>query len=408
MLSYSFFLFFCYFISKINSASLKPIFYLPCLTCSPLFANITKPELYPQCPNPFISQKFWPIDYTLQSQYPDCYGILIDTKFNETTKKVSPLPGISVFSTDFGDYESQTSFIPFANKLINEQGYEKNKNLFGCCYDWIHYYLGIDYFFNQLIEKIELAVKNNEGRKAVLIGQSLGTHFILYFLNKLTSPEWRSKYIDRAIMSGPAMFGCFDPFNEFVKGFFSYLTVTEGVKQAAYKMPSCQLLSYHYIVGKDTVVFQNATNKRSNKSHSISQINNFDVKAPQIKEYLNKYGHLQGEALKIFNVIEEGLSELPPELDIPLLILYNSGISTYSHYDASDGFDNLKILTGPGDGTCQSDGAEYICDHWNQVKCFDAKSSDGKYSHLQMINAPDNMERMVDFIDNPTNKVRKK
>lgn len=403
-----FFILFNFFIYDSSSAPLKPVFFLPCLTCSPLYANITEPEKYPQCPQPFINRQFWPIDLTLQKEYPDCYGILIDTKFNETTKKVSPLPGISIFSTKFGDYESQSSFVPFANKLIKEQQYEKNKNLFGCCYDWIHYYLGLDYFFKELTEKIEWAVQNNNGKKAVLIGLSLGTHFIQYYLNNMTTPEWRQKYIDRAIMAGTCPFGCFDPFNEFVQGFFSRLTVSEGVKQAAYKMPSCQLLSANYIVSQNTVIFKNAKIE-SNKSllmkrPIISNIENIDIKAPEIKEYLTNYGNLKGEALQIFNVIENDLKSTPKELDVPLLVLYNSGIDTFAYYDASNGFDKLQRMKGPGDGTCQSESAEYICDRWTQVKCFDAKSKDLKYAHIQMLHADDNMERMIDFIDNTPQK----
>lgn len=401
----SFFAIFINFlIHKSNSASLKPVFFFPCLTCSPLFANITEPDKYPQCPKPFINRQFWPKNSTLQKEYPDCYGVLIDTRFNETTEKVTPLPGISIFSTKFGDYESQSSFVPFANKLIKEQGYEKNKNLFGCCYDWIHYYLGIDYFFNELIEKIEWSVNNNDGKKAVLIGLSLGTHLIQYFLTNLTTAEWREKYIDRAIMAGTCPYGCFDPFNYFVQGYFSTLTVTEGVKQAAYRMPSCQLLSAHYFVGKDTVVFQNAkteTNKSLTGRPIISPINNIDIKAPEIRDYLTNYGNLKGEALKIFKVIERGLIAKPIELDVPLLVLYNSGMNTYTYYDASNGFDKLEKKIGKGDGTCQSESAEYICDNWNNVKCFDPKSPDSKYSHIGMLKAPDNMERMIDFIDNP-------
>ncbi|KAK8898515.1 hypothetical protein M9Y10_000806 [Tritrichomonas musculus] len=404
--------FLSFLIYNSNSASLKPVFYLPCLTCSPLFANITEPDKYPQCPKPFINRQFWPINYTLQKEYPDCYGVLIDSQFNETTNKVSPLPGISIFSTKFGDYESQSGFIPLANKLIKEEGYEKNKNLFGCCYDWIHYYLGLDYFFKEFTEKIEWAVNNNEGKKAVLIGLSLGTHFVHYFLTNLTTPEWREKYIDRVVMAGTCPFGCFDPFTEFVQGFFSRLTTTERVKQAAYKMPSCQLLSSNYIVSKNSIIFQNAKiddnlnipkkdNRSSIERPKISQFKNADIKAPEIRDYLINYGHLKGEALQIFNVIEKGLQSKPIELDVPLLVLYNSGIDTFSYYDASNGYDNLVKKTGKGDGTCQSESAEYICDNWNHVKCFDPKSKDMTYAHIQMLKAPDNMERIIDFIDNP-------
>ncbi|OHT05442.1 hypothetical protein TRFO_26867 [Tritrichomonas foetus] len=371
-------------------ACVKPVFFIPCLCGPRLYANITEPDLHSECPE-MNNYQFWPIDGQLQSKYPDCYGKLMNTKYDETTRRVSPLQGITITSEPFGDYESQYSFVPLANEL-KKQGYQKNVNLFGALYDFIHYPLGLDDFLNILIQKIEEAYKVNS-EKAVLIGQSLGTHFVYMILTKWTTKQWREKYIDRAIFVAPAFLGCFNPFDEFVQGWFSNLKVTPGVTESARRMTACQVLATNYVVGENSIVFKNSEDPSKS------------VKAPEIRQYLIQNKVLTDDNIKIFDEIETILKEYPTEPDVPSLVIYNSGIDTKVAFDATEGIDKLKYIYGKGDETCQSEGAEWVCDHWSNVKCFDAKSSSQTYEHISMLFASDNIQRMIRFIDN--NNVKK-
>lgn len=377
-------LFSLFFIGTASKA-LKPLFFLPCLTCSPLYANITDPDRYPECPSPYMRRRLWPIDVTLQSEYPECYGILMDTVLDRKTNTTSPRPGITIYTDDFGNYANLASFKALAKTLTFQHHYEDNVNIFGVTYDWIHYYLGLDYVFNNLTRNIETAVKNNEGKKAILMGQSLGAHFIKYYLKHKVSKEWINQYIDRVIFAGPAFYGCFNPFDEFVRGWFSQLQVTPGVAEAARKMVSCQCLTPNYVIGKDETVFKNAGGK--------------DLKPSDIKQYLIDNGALTGDALDIFNIVEEDLKEEPTDIGVPSLILYNSGFQTQTSFDATNGFEGLKPLLGPGDSTCETYQADYICEHWAQVKCLDFESTDVKYSHLEMIRTPEAIFKIIDFMD---------
>ena len=70
----------------------------------------------------------------------------------------------------------QASYSNLTDYLVRTMGYTVGKDLFGAPYDWRLHLSGLEQSgqMDQLMARIENAVNNNCGKKAILIGHSMG------------------------------------------------------------------------------------------------------------------------------------------------------------------------------------------------------------------------------------------
>jgi pimeloyl-ACP methyl ester carboxylesterase len=70
----------------------------------------------------------------------------------------------------------QASYSDLTDYLVDSMGYTVGKDLFGAPYDWRLHLSGLKHSgqMDQLMAKIESAVNSNCGKKAILIGHSMG------------------------------------------------------------------------------------------------------------------------------------------------------------------------------------------------------------------------------------------
>ena len=359
------------------SFSEKPIFLIPGYTGSDLYATILEPDYYPSCPSLPPHFQIYPFNDTFIKKYPDCNGLLFTSFYNNKTRIVEHLPGIKVESAAFGDVSTIPSYNTLISRLIKE-GYVPNKTLFGCPYDWTLYYSGLPFFFDELKRNIEDATKSL-GEKAILVGHSMGAHVVRLLLHNYTESSWAEKYVDKIIFNAPAFYGCSDLYKTALEGDIEGKTQSEMFAKAIRQMPSVLALFENYNIIKDKYIF-------------VPE----NITPSQVKDFLYNRYILDERSLVIFKTIEDSLIEEPFEPPVQTLLFYNSGQQTPVAFNST----NYDIIYGPGDGSCQSDIIDVLCEKWSRkTKCIDWKSSNPNFGHIPMLSEPSEIEMILGFIN---------
>lgn len=356
------------------SFSKKPMYLFSGFGGSSLYATITEPELYPQCPPNLNRFQFFPINPIFSQQYPQCLGILFSTTYNSDKNQVQSLPGIIIEADSIGNVTSIPQFSKVVGRLISE-GYTVNRTLFGVPYNWIHYYPGTLNLFSMLKEHIE-NTSNKAGEKVILFGHSMGSHLIRLLFSNFTDSKWVKKYIDRVILSAPTYYGCFDYIEKIIKGDL-YTLKNENITNSIRHMPSIFLNFENYNLFQDKIVFTNSEIRPNNVHH-----------------YLHQLGFLDDLSMQIFSQIEPSLIEKPAEFPVPTLLFYNTEIPTPVSFNGA----TLEKIEGKGDGVCQSDILEKLCSKWKHTRCVNWKKNDPKFGHIEMLGIRDELNKISEFI----------
>lgn len=370
---------FCIFLTI--SFSIKPIYLIPGFTGCALYATITKPKEYPQCPRNIRHFQFFPINTSFQQKYPECLGLLYSTIYDSRTNSISTYPGIHIEADSFGNV---TSFASYANvvKHLLSSGYVINQTLFGVPYDWIHYYPGTIKIFSNLKNHIE-DIYGRTGKKVILFGHSMGSHLVRLLFSNYSDKSWVDKYIDRVILNAPAFYGCSGIVELVITGILDDEKVPdEFIAFSLRHMPSAFLLFENYNINKS-------------KNFFISNFLNGGVKSFEVHKYLRQENVIDDMSMKIFSVIEPSLMQKPSELPVKTILFYNSGLKTPVAFHE----ETLQRIDGDGDGLCQSDVIETLCKQWKNTKCINWNSNDDRFNHVTMLSAKEELDMISDFIN---------
>jgi hypothetical protein len=110
-----------------------------------------------------------------------------------------------------------------------------------------------------------------------------------------------------------------------------------------------------------------------------------------------------GDYEKIFDLYIPCFATVPVALDVPVAIVYNSGLDTPITIDRSSGSD--VFLYGRGDTHVNAEGPEYFCSKWRgptPVDCMDLKSEGFESYHMTMLWESDVLDFTVDHALNDT------
>lgn len=183
--------------------SLPPIVFLPGFTGSRLYAEVNDTSSLPvscQGSNIPISTPFVVLfNVTLMFKDPNCLYDLLSMEFDSSAKTFGPLPGINIFTLNFGGFDGIEAIYYSFPLDVKSWGYEVNINLFGAPYDYRFMssnsltQIG---FISDLKSLVEHAYLLNNRQKVLLVGHSNGGPTMYSFLtSKLISPAWKDKYI---------------------------------------------------------------------------------------------------------------------------------------------------------------------------------------------------------------------
>jgi lecithin-cholesterol acyltransferase len=136
----------------------------------------------------------------------------------------------------------------------------------------------------------------------------------------------------------------------------------------------------------NTVIFANTT-------VLIDESGN-EYKGADIVNILRDNGKLPGDTEKMLDLFVPFFATAPPALDVPVAIVYNSGLGTTITIDRRSGKD--EFVFGRGDYLVNAEGPEWCCANWKSpfpVQCLDLRSDGVNSDHLTMLWNPE----LLDF-----------
>lgn len=264
------------------------------------------------------------------------------------------------------------------------------KNVFNVPYDWYHYFYNTNEVFTNLKEKIEREVQKT-GRKAVLVGYSLGGHFIRYFLNDFSNKKWNLNHIAGIQFGSSVIAGAFPTLIHHITGQFptNALFKTDFFKH----MPSFTAMFPNFHANKKVI--------KKTVINSKSQIETKFLDASQIFERLKKSKKIDKMTellyLKGLNFFKEDIVDP----GIKSFFIFNSGIPTINKINITvkNSKNSYEIVYGEGDGMMPTNGIKYVINKWSNVSYHDFNTNDKKFGHLSMIKQPEYSKLTREFID---------
>lgn len=426
-------------IIKIISVDHSPIVILPGLYGSNLYATYDHPAGLPW----YCQQKmddelmFLRVKFLIPPLY-NCLPFLSHLNYDNETQKVFNHPGVKINVHDFGgdgavDYiiKNQGKYIPnqkfqgikfydFYHSLItyfSKNGYRVGRNFFTAPYDWRRGPMFSDDFWPDFKKLIEEAYEKSNGKKVTLIGFSMGCFMIQQFLaaekisqdpifdqehikrsindiNSIVNESWKEKYLEKVIFLAPSFGGSF---NYFASVFGQYATINSNVHNEYFKDFAMNSPSFHshfpnFEIFGEIPIVQGPTGRNYTAKQLTELVKNFTTISDNNRQIMEKSIEIQKKA--------------PYDIgdNIPLLVIYNSQISTPVLLNYSKGWDQPpeRINLPNGDGTIQVQGPRYLCDHWSSTNrpliCIDLNNNDEKnYLHSTLPNNPFVQELLLNF-----------
>jgi lecithin-cholesterol acyltransferase len=347
---------------------------------SPLSGSITG-AAHRYCPHNRTGL-FWIDDLLMIPPLFNCVADWIRLTWNDYTNDIEQLSYVQLNSGPIGDVDSVTfvdKFLGFqvvptyqilANRFLN-LGYMKGQDLFGIPYDWRFGLHQKPEFWNNITKLIENAIVMQKA-KAALIGHSMGGMFIHHFLTNLTTAEWRSKYIESAVLISPSVGGSGVAFRGLWTGQIPFLSFLGNFTEMMRNLGGIHIHLLNSQIFADTVVY-------------IDEAGNKHLGA-DIVNLLKNNGKLPGKSEKMFDLYTPYFTTAPTPLDVPVSIVYDSGLKTALTIARSSG--KNEFIYGRGDMLVNAEGPEYCCSLWKgltPIDCLDLKSNGINSNHLTLL-----------------------
>lgn len=364
--------------------SLNPVVLIPGTMGSLLRATVTDRKTHWYCPKNLDNVDIWINEEYFIPPLVNCLGDWLTMEYDPVTKDAVNQPGVKMDIVDFGgvdgmayldDLFNSTHLLPYMHiyiKHLEKQGYTIGQNIFGAPFDWRRGLLLGKEHYNKMIKLCEEAYIKNDGQKVVLIGHSLGGYFIHYFLSNITTPEWRAKYIESAILVAPSFGGAGTIIEQLWNGKVSVLRSLGLSHDIMAKLASS--------VGALYVHLPNA-NAFGDTTVLIDENGNH-YNADQAGEVLRANGKFRGTP-EIYDLHKNFHYNPLKSLDVPTVLVYNDRAKTKVGWDAS----KKDFINGPGDNVVNDFGAKYFCNNWKsnkKLKCINLNSTSEWATHILM------------------------
>jgi pimeloyl-ACP methyl ester carboxylesterase len=366
------------FLFPFKTLSLKPVILIPGLVASPLYGTVTGSNHW-YCPN-LRNRQVWindllflpPFSYCLTDWTrldwnPETQELVQPPYVNISPPPIGPLDNVLYVDSLFGSIHTTPTFSILANRLI-ASGYEKDKDLFGLPYDWRFGLWQPPAFWANVTSFIEKVV-NETGKKAILTGHSMGGFLCHYFLSNKTTAEWRSQYIDSTVMIAPSFGGFGLAFRALWSKKLPFLSVLGQFNETMNTFGGIQIHMPNSEIYENTTVYIHSDGTKYSGS--------------EIPKLLAERNALSADGLASLGHFVPFFEKIPGQLDVPVSIVYNSGIQTVLGVNESAGKEDW--IFGPGDRLVNSETAAHVCKAWKNVTCLDLHTRWPTGGHIVML-----------------------
>lgn len=166
----------------------------------------------------------------------DCWIDNIRIVYNRTTRKTSNAPGVEVrvpgfgqtYPVEFLDTNRLAGYFHTMVQHLVNMGYVRNETVRAAPYDWRIAPNEQEEYFAQLQGLVE-EMHDLYQQPVHLLGHSMGSNYILYFLNQ-QSQEWKDKYIKSFISLGAPWGGAVKPLRVLASGENDGIPLVSNIK----------------------------------------------------------------------------------------------------------------------------------------------------------------------------------
>ncbi|XP_053281991.1 phosphatidylcholine-sterol acyltransferase [Pleuronectes platessa] len=212
--------------TRVLSNSTPPLIIVPGNLGNRLEAKLNKPTLVSwMC---YKKTEHWfPLWIDLNMFMPigiDCWIDNIRLVYDRTTRRSSNSPGVQVRVPGFGqtypieylDYNKLAGYFFSMVQHLVDVGYTRNETIRGAPYDWRLAPNENEEYLVKLKDLVEEMYDQNQ-HPVYLLGHSMGSHYVLYFLNQ--QPQaWKDKFIRGFISLGAPWGGAVKPLRVMASG----------------------------------------------------------------------------------------------------------------------------------------------------------------------------------------------
>lgn len=273
-------------------------------------------------------------DNTLIDKF--CWEDNVKVIYDKNNNTLLNSPGVVTMIKNFG---STPDYMNTLVESLQSIGYHLNFNLFGADYDFRKICSKDEYtnYINEVKAMIELSVRNNNGKKAILMGHGLGAN-VANFLLVNQSKEWKDKYIDSFISISGSYGGCPQALRTLLSGLDNFNNSEGQLVKNAYKNFSglLWLLPSSNVYGNTPLVYFNNTAYSIN---NLERLLTLDDEYETYEIYKNIVKPIQDKAMEA------------PGVSVYVLAGYN--IPTESDYVYKDTVSNSPSLVNPYYNTYQ-------------------------------------------------------
>ena len=300
---------------------------------------------------------------------------------NITIVDFGGINGINTVDTIFYDKHILPYYKIMIDKL-QDNGFVVGDTIFGAPFDWRFGVYQSDSFWQQMIELVE-KVYNQNKKRVVLLGHSMGCYLLNVMLTQKTTKQWREKYVDSSIYVAPSFGGAGLAFSSLWTKKIPFLEIIGEYPETIDTLMGLHIHMQNEELWGDKVV-------------SIG-LNGENLTAKNLTKYLLDNGKLDENSYKIYQKSEPFFKHLPQESDVQTAIIYNSGLISLEGLDLREGKD--IPLYGSGDLIVNEEGPMWACSTWKNITCKDLDSINPVDNHLTMLYRDSVNDFVIDWLN---------
>lgn len=365
---------------------------LPPLYGTNLHVTYQETNLPWYCPKQMNDSLIWVDPKLLIPPRFNCVFKLLQGFYDTEKDQIRNRKGVNISIHDFG-LDTSVKYVDsglFGKHVVDayasmiqyfkDHEYEVGKNLFIAPYDWRFAPAFIDSFWPDLENLVEKAHKINE-MKVTIMGYSCGGFNLHHFLTEKVTEEWKSEHIEKIVFMTPSFGGTMDVFDSLFNRYSPLIPFLRN-KEVADMCEGLPCLHSHLL---NHEVYGDIPLVRGPQGETYT--------AKQLPELILGFNRIKGSYVNMFNKSVEFQKKAPADINLPTMIIYNTGYPTHWLIDFKNGWDKSPVFEiGKGDGTIPSKGAEWACEHWDHKKtpkiCIDLDNHEKRFKHQPLTYNP--------------------
>eukprot|EP00775_Hariotina_reticulata_P012030 gene12030-12175_t len=297
----------------------------------------------------------------------NCFFSMMRLVYDPRSKRFSNNTGVNVWAYEGGDDGTEYrvfrrgNYHQLMNFISSELGYTLGRNLFALPYDFRQDLTGMEHSsgeLQRLADKIEAAVDENCGKKAIMIGHSMGGLVSLALLRSPRLDAWRQRNIRGYLALATPFGGAMTAVNGRISGRGAGLSGNETSERPEGRSGLVTSLAYKATFGMPSVVMMLPYAQALGRDWTVAVTPSATYTVADLKQLLQDIGDTT--AVEFFRQVRTlgALTQAGPIPGISTHCIYGAQVDTAKTYKYDtdiipyqQGPEPTALVIGKGDGT---------------------------------------------------------